>query len=78
MSDQKFKIDIHYGYVDSLQWFQIDEITDKGVIVKGMGCLKKFDREGNLLSCEISPTGVTMIIPLVDNRKPSFWKRLFG
>jgi len=44
-----------YGYAELRSWFEFD-----GEKLIGMGSKKRFDRQGNLIDYEESPTGITL------------------
>lgn len=53
--EQKLKIDFIYGYVKLHSWLEFD-----GKKYIGMGAKETFDRNGNVIDCQISPTGVIL------------------
>jgi len=75
MNDKEFTIKIDYGYTELITWLEIQDITESGILVKGMSCRKRLGLDRNLQSCDISPTGAVMFIPL-KTEKRSIWKRL--
>ena len=70
MSEERIKIDDFLGYVELRTWFEYR--LDHAV---GMGCVKKFDRNGRLVSCVEKPTGCVIRF---DAPKKTFWQRIFG
>lgn len=47
-----------YGRCEIRSWFEFD-----GGKLIGMGSKKTYDRNGNLIGYEESPTGITMVLP---------------